>query len=322
MKPVVSFIVPVFNGAPWVERSLSSLQRQTYPDFEAIVIDDGSQDDSLLRCEAFARTDQRFFVYSIAHGGLSTARNFGLTKIRGIYVGFLDIDDWLEEDFTLLLLNAMRTHQADIASCRSVPSRAPHRDAGKPTWTVRAQCYAPEEYLALEYRDPDVNVRMGNRLYARCLFDCVTFPDGILYEDVVTNYRLCRQCRTAVHIPLPLHNYFVGNGSITRSPLQQKDFDLPRQWDQVYQMAKTDFPVLAPVTQAMQATALRALADKYLQHGGDALAAKALVRAFRKKLPQTVHSREIPAGKKLRTLAGSISLPAYQAITKLIRRDS
>lgn len=322
MEPVVSFIVPVFNGAPWVERSLSSLQRQTYPDFEAVVVDDGSQDDSLLRCEAFARADQRFSVYSIAHGGLSTARNLGLTKIRGVYVGFLDIDDWLEEDFTLLLLNAMRTHQADIASCCSVPSRAFHHDAGRPPGTARARRYAPEEYLALEYRDPAVNVRMGNRLYVRRLFDRVTFPDGMLYEDVITNYRLCRQCRAAVHIPLPLHNYFVGNGSITRSPLQKKDFDLPRQWDQVYQMAKTDFPALAPVAQAMQATALRALADKYLQHGGDPLAAKALVRAFRKKLPQTVRSREIPVGKKLRTLAGSIGLPAYQAVTKFIRRDS
>lgn len=322
MEPVVSFIIPVFNGAPWVERSLSSLRRQIYPDFEAIVVDDGSQDSSLPRCEAFAQMDQRFSVYSIAHSGLSAARNFGLTKIRGAYVGFLDIDDWLEEDFTLLLLRAMQSHDADIASCVSVPAQDPRQDTGAPRRVAPARRYDPGEYLALEYREPTVNVRMGNRLYARHLFDQVTFPDGMLYEDVITNYRLCRQCRTAVHLSAPLHNYFVGNGSITRSPLQQKDFDLPRQWDQVYQMAKTDFPGLAPVVQAMQATALRALADKYLRYGGDAHAAKTLVQAFRESLPQSMRSGEIPTGKKLRMLAGGISLSAYRAATKLIRRDS
>lgn len=322
MEPVVSFIVPVFNGARWVERALTSLQRQTYPDFEVIVVDDGSQDESFLRCQAFAQTDCRFSVYSIAHCGLSGARNFGLLKIKGAYVGFLDADDWLEENFTLLLLNAMQSQDAEIASCLSAPAQAPCRDAGGPPEGIQAERYAPGEYLAIEYRNPAVNVRMGNRLYVRRLFDHVTFPDGMLYEDIVTNYRLCRQCRVAVHIPAPLHNYFIGNESITRSPLHEKDFDLPRQWEQVCQMVKEDFPALVPVVQAMQITALRALADKYSRYGGDAGAAKSLVRAFRKVLPQAVCSREIPVGKKLRTLAGSVSLPMYQAVTNLIRRDS
>lgn len=322
MGPNVSFIVPVFNGAHWIERAMKSLQRQTYPDFEAVVVDDGSQDESFLRCQTFAQTDRRFSVYSIAHCGLSGARNFGLSKIQGAYVGFLDADDWLEENFTLLLLNAIQSQEAEIASCLSALAQAPRQNAGGLPGAIQAQCYAPVEYLALAYRNPAVNVRMGNRLYVRHLFDHVTFPDGMLYEDVVTNYKLCRQCRVVVHIPAPLHNYFIGNESITRSPLQEKDFDLPRQWEQVYRMAKEDFPALVPAVQAMQITALRALADKYSRYGGDAGAAKSLVHAFRKVLPQAVCSREIPAGKKLRTLAGSVSLPAYQAVTKLIRRDS
>lgn len=322
MTPTVSFIVPVFNGAPWVERALTSLQRQTYPDFEAIVVDDGSQDGSYLRCQAFAQTDSRFSIYSIAHCGLSGARNFGLSKIKGAYVGFLDADDWLEDDFTLLLLNAMQSQGADIVSCHSVPAQIPCRDVSGLSGMVQVQRYTPEEYLVLEYQDPMVNVRVGNRLYARRLFDHVTFPDGMLYEDVVTNYRLCRQCRAAVHVSAPLHNYFVGNESITRSPLREKDFDLLQQWDQVCQMAKEDIPMLVPVVQAMQLTALRALADKYSQYGGDADTERTLVHAFRKALPLTVRSRKIPMGKKLRTLAGSVSLPAYQAVTKFIRKDN
>lgn len=322
MTPTVSFIVPVFNGEPWVERALMSLQRQTYPDFEAIVVDDGSQDGSRLRCQAFAQTDARFSIYPIVHCGLSGARNFGLSRIKGAYVGFLDADDWLEDDFTLLLLNAMQSQDADIASCQSVSAKAPRRDGSGLPKMAQMQRYTPDEYLVLEYQDPMVNVRVGNRLYVRRLFDHVAFPDGILYEDVVTNYRLCRQCRAAVHVSAPLHNYFVGNESITRSPLSEKDFDLLRQWDQVCQMTKEDFPVLVPIVQAMQVTALRALADKYSRYGGDADTERSLVRAFRKALPLTVYSRKIPMGKKLRTLAGSISLPTYQAVTKFIRKDN
>lgn len=322
MTPTVSFIVPVFNGAPWVERALTSLQRQTYPDFEAIVVDDGSQDGSHLRCQAFAQTDPRFSIYPIAHCGLSGARNFGLSKIKGAYVGFLDADDWLEDDFTLLLLNAMQSQGADIVSCHSVPAQTPCRNVSGLPRTAQVQRYTPEEYLVLEYQDPMVNVRVGNRLYVRRLFDHVTFPDGMLYEDVVTNYRLCRQCRAAVHVSAPLHNYFVGNESITRSPLREKDFDLLQQWDQVCQMAMEDIPMLVPVVQAMQLTALRALADKYSRYGGDADTERTLVHAFRKALPLTVRSRKISMEKKLRTLAGSVSLPAYQAVTKLIRKDN
>lgn len=322
MAPKVSFIVPVFNGAPWIERALTSLQRQTYPDFEAVVVDDGSQDESFLQCQTFAQTDSRFSAYSIAHCGLSGARNFGLSKIKGEYIGFLDADDWFEENFTTQLLAAMQAQGADIASCNSVPAQAPRQNEGGLPKPPQVKYYTPEEYLTLEYREPTVNVRVGNRLYARHLFDHVTFPDGMLYEDVTTNYKLCRQCRTAVHVFAPLHNYFIGNESITRSPLYEKDFDLSRQWDQVCRMAKEDFPTLVPVVQAMQVTALRALADKYSQYGGDADMERTLVHAFRIALPQAMYSSEIPIAKKLRTLVGSISLSAYQVVTKLIRKGS
>lgn len=319
----ISFILPIYNGAPWINRCLSSIQRQSYPHFEVILVDDGSTDNSAELCAAFVQTDCRFSIYSIAHSGLSAARNYGLLQAQGSYIGFLDIDDWIEPEFSELLLKNANTHHAEIVSCQSIPTE---KFTGYRS-RIGAECsspllFTPAEYLALEYRDPGVNVRVCNKLYARFLFENVRFPCGKLYEDVATNYQLCRQCKTIVHLPLPLHNYFTGNLSITRSPLREQDLDLPAQWASVRQMARHDYPQLLPLIEAMEVMALRSLAEKYCRFGGEELIAAQLVAGFRSHFPHVVCSAEIPPEKKLRSLAAMINLKMYQRVTSLIRKGS
>lgn len=319
MSPKITFIVPVYNGAAWIDRCLNSLRQQTFADFEVIVVDDGSTDDSAARSLAFAQGDPRFFVWTIPHGGLSKARNAGLSKAVGEYIGFLDIDDWLENEFVQRLLEAISLYGAELVSCRSVPSRdieAPKCEEEMLRETGRQ--YSPSEYLTLEYRDPEVNVRMGNKLYAHHLFSEVCFPEGEIYEDVLTNFELCRRCRTMAHLPMPMHHYFVGNQSITRSPLQADDMILPQQWARVRRIAEDEFPQLIPLMDAMKVTSLRMLTSKYLRYGGQDAAAKELVHAFRQSLPMILRSGEIPMDKKLRSLAAMVSLPLYGWITDLL----
>lgn len=319
MKPKITFIVPVYNGAAWVDRCLASLRQQTFLYFEVIVVDDGSTDESAVRALRFAQLDSRFSVWMIPHAGVSRARNFGIEKAAGEHIGFLDADDWIEKEFAQRLLETLAFFKADIVSCRSIPSQ----DVTKPEYRERdfresGKLYRPPEYLALEYRDPEVNVCVGNKLYARHLFSEVQFPEGEIYEDVVTNYMLCRQCRTIAHLPLPMHHYFTGNHSITRSPLQDKDMLLPKQWVRIRQMAQDEFPELIPLVDAMRITSLRMLAGKYVKYGGSDALAKELIRAFRQLLPIVFRSAEIPPDKKLRSFAAMLSLPLYGWLTDLI----
>lgn len=321
MNPKLTFIVPVYNGVAWIDRCLNSIRLQSFCDFEVILVDDGSIDESVARSFAFAQNDSRFSVFPIPHGGLSKARNVGLSRARGEYIGFLDIDDWIEKDFAKLLLETAWLYGADLVSCRSVPSGddgTSRHGEGKPWGT--GELYTPSDYLALEYRDPEVNVRVGNKLYARHLFSEIRFPEGELYEDVVTNFALCRQCRTIAHLPAPMHHYFISNQSITRSPLRIDDMILPRQWTRVHTMAEGDFPQLVPLVDAMKVTSLRMLAGKYLRYGGENIAVKELVRAFRQSLPIVLRSGEIPMDKKLRSLAAMVSLPLYGRVTNLLTR--
>lgn len=324
MKPELTFIVPVYNGAAWVDRCLTSLQQQTFLNFEVIVVDDGSTDESAARALRFAQGDPRFSVWTIPHTGVSGARNFGLEKAAGAYIGFLDADDWIERDFAQRQLEALALYKADLVSCRSIPSQdVTEPECREDVLHESGKLYRPPEYLALEYRNPEVNVCMGNKLYMRHLFSGVHFPEGEIYEDVVTNYMLCRKCRTMAHLPMPMHHYFTGNHSITRSPLQEKDMLLPKQWARIGQMAQDDFPKLVPLVDAMRITSLRMLAGKYVNYGGSDALAKELRKAFRQSLPTVFRSAEIPPDKKLRSFAAMWSLPLYGWLTDLITgRDS
>lgn len=96
--PKISIIIPVYNVRDYLERCLSSVEMQTFDDFEVIVVDDGSPDTSYEVYEAFSARDSRFRHIRKENGGVSRARNTGLAMAQGDYVLFIDSDDWMPED--------------------------------------------------------------------------------------------------------------------------------------------------------------------------------------------------------------------------------
>jgi glycosyltransferase involved in cell wall biosynthesis len=96
--PLVSVIIPAFNPAGMIEQALRSVQTQTINNFEVIVVDDGSTDDTAAITQRFCDGDSRFFLVEQPHGGLSAARNTAIARARGEFIAFLDADDvWLPE---------------------------------------------------------------------------------------------------------------------------------------------------------------------------------------------------------------------------------
>lgn len=94
-KPTVSVIIPTYNRESYLERAIISVLEQTYTDYELIIIDDGSTDDTVSILNKY---DKNIRKYSILHSGVSAARNFGITKAHGQWIALLDSDDyWLPE---------------------------------------------------------------------------------------------------------------------------------------------------------------------------------------------------------------------------------
>lgn len=104
---LVSVIVPVYNTEQYLPACLDSLLHQTIIDFEVIVVDDGSIDRSSIICDEYALKDDRFKVYHLSNGGVSNARNYGLSKAKGEYVTFVDSDDFVDNDYIEQLVNAI-----------------------------------------------------------------------------------------------------------------------------------------------------------------------------------------------------------------------
>ena len=114
---MISVIIPVYNAEKYIARCLDSLLAQTYTDFEAIAIDDGSADGSFAICQAYGEKDPRFHAIHQENQGVSAARNAGIDRARGDYIAFIDADDYVLPDYLEQLLQAAQTHNADIACC-------------------------------------------------------------------------------------------------------------------------------------------------------------------------------------------------------------
>lgn len=114
MEIMVSIIVPVYNSENSIVRCLDSISMQTYSNFEAIIIDDGSIDESLQICNHYSNKDKRFVVKHIENSGVSVARNTGLDLAKGDYISFLDSDDFLAIDFLENMIAKINESQSKI----------------------------------------------------------------------------------------------------------------------------------------------------------------------------------------------------------------
>ena len=117
---MVSIIVPVYNAAPYLNQCVDSLTNQTLKEIEIILINDGSTDDSLAVCVALAATDDRIRLIDKLNGGVSEARNDGLRAATGEYVGFVDPDDWVDDDMYEHMLMTLTKADADVCMCNYV----------------------------------------------------------------------------------------------------------------------------------------------------------------------------------------------------------
>ena len=99
MNTKITVIIPVYNAGKYLRKCLDSIVMGQYSDWECILVDDGSKDDSLSICEEYANKDSRFRVFHQINAGASAARNVGLDNAKGEYITFIDADDWVSSNY-------------------------------------------------------------------------------------------------------------------------------------------------------------------------------------------------------------------------------
>lgn len=220
-NPLVSVVVPVYNVEPYVAECLDSVLAQTYRNIEVVVVDDGSTDGSPAICDQFANKDHRIKVLHKTNGGLSSARNAGLTESRGEWIAFVDSDDYVSPVFVEALLFAALSTNCEIAA---IPTGRVFAEQGSCD-LVRSLVEVP---VATPVRAPDVQRLMLYqaldtgapwRLYSRhgVLPEDSPFPEGLYYEDLATVYKVVARVEHVALVDCPsLYAYRLRKASIIR----------------------------------------------------------------------------------------------------------
>ncbi len=211
--PKVTVIIPVYNTERLLDRCLESVVRQSLSDIEIICVDDGSTDGSPALLDSWAERDARIRVIHQTNGRQGKARNAALRVARGEYVGMIDSDDYIPEEYFERLYSAATEADADLAICGIVKQKPVGErvviafDRVEVVHDADAKlrvCHCPPEFHPV------------NKLYRRAMLERLDlrFGEGISYEDVMFVTRAIVECDRVVTVP-NVHYYYVLNPSST-----------------------------------------------------------------------------------------------------------
>lgn len=230
MKPKISIIVPVYKAEKYLNRCISSILNQTMSDFELIIVNDGSPDNSLTIAESYAKEDDRVIVLSDINRGVSAARNAGLKIASGKYIGFVDADDWIYPEMYEQLSFYLEKYNADSAVCgyyRESVKRVPYRVTNKCKVLSEAEIHQQVLPGFVHGLPNVVKSSVCNKLYSAELLkkSGALFPiDLKLAEDLEFNRKVLPQAKRIVLLPHLLYNYNALNKRATRSAI--KDYHM------------------------------------------------------------------------------------------------
>lgn len=234
----LSIIVPVYKVEAYLNRCIDSILNQRYRNFELILVNDGSPDKSGNICDEYQLKDKRVRVIHKTNGGLSSARNEGLKVAIGEYVGFVDSDDWITSDmYSFLIENALK-YDADIVASSYKLTKGDSSIKKEKCSIFCLSGQAKMKYYlehGMKYRVADYSV--CNKVYRTKLFEKIKFPEGQLYEDVVTNYKLIKIANKYVKSNKITYFYFQDCNSITRNGFKQQDYDVLLVGKQLVELA-------------------------------------------------------------------------------------
>lgn len=240
--PEISVIVPVYKAEQYLKRCVKSILEQTYQDFELILVDDGSPDNSPSLCDEWAKNDNRIHVIHKENGGASSARNAGLKEATGNWVTFADSDDWLDKTALKTLYDLAKKYNVPmvIGGMRVVQEYTDTKTTAKQDAVVLSRTDLMSRFFRLN-GEPDTH-RVWGMIVQRNILDGYTFIEGKMNEDVEACYYLARKCEAAVYTDAPLYNYFKNVEGVTNSGFNKKKLDLLDIWDVVQKQVEQYTP--------------------------------------------------------------------------------
>ncbi|WP_052124470.1 glycosyltransferase family 2 protein [Gallibacterium anatis] len=241
---LISVIVPVYNVENYLEDCITSLLNQTYQNIEIILVNDGSTDSSGKICEIFAFSDSRIKVFHKSNGGSSSARNLGISKSTGDYIGFIDSDDTIDLRMYEYLYKLIKKYSADSSEINYRVCNRRENTTNQRVDFDSCKEYIYQDKAILEYYMLNM-LKTGNCSVCTCLFrkdllKSISFREGKVNEDIDYKFKVLRESDVFVVSDLKMYNYFQRSESNSNGVLRKKDFDLYESAEELYLLAQKE----------------------------------------------------------------------------------
>lgn len=222
---LISVIVPVYNVEKFLSRCLDSLLCQTYKNLEIILVNDGSTDSSEEICEHYSKIDDRVSVINKQNGGPGSARNVGFLKATGVYVSFIDSDDWIEPNFYEEMHHAIIENDVDSVRCNYIIDKNEYSNVVNGSVNVAGKKFnrCNEDYeknVIIPLLSGQMPCYFTAYLTKKKFLDMQKpyVEDIFLMEDTIYLNNLMFNINSIYFLDMPLYHYWSNDSGITRNP--------------------------------------------------------------------------------------------------------
>ncbi len=263
-NPLISVVVPVYNAENYLDGCIQSIMEQSYENWELLLVDDGSLDQSGVICDTWAQEDKRITVLHEKNGGAAFARNQGVKAAKGEYIAFVDSDDLMEKNYLDYLISMALQYGAQIAVCgyRKVFPENSKRDFFETKLPWKLPNFYPKETRKKKVRQPmeekmafSGEEAMQQLLYQnyfmsvpwgmiseKNLWREVAFPEGTKAEDMGTIYKLFSKAGKVVYGSKPLYQYFQRADNTMFSTSRERNKDYYKHSREMVSYVKKNYP--------------------------------------------------------------------------------
>lgn len=204
--PEISIIIPSYNAQSFVDKCVESISNQTFSDFEVIVIDDGSTDNSLKQWKKYEKKDSRFRVFHQENQGQAVSRNRAIKESCGKYITFVDVDDFIDSKMLETMYQAIKTQKADLVWCELYKVE---KEKKEPLLPIFEKIIDEKKDYILNNAGPVAKLIKKEILLENELY----FLENRIYEDIAIVPSYALYAKKIVHIRKPMYYYMIYEGS-------------------------------------------------------------------------------------------------------------
>lgn len=266
MNPLVTVIIPIYNGEKYLKRALDSVVNQTYNNIEIMLINDCSTDDSLTICKEYIDMDSRVhLINNDRNCGSGFGKNYGIEHESGDYFMFMDQDDYIDVD----IINTCVAHLTSDIDIVTFGYSDDDLGKGHDHYVLdKPYIFSGEECVKKIFTKKNIDSNPWGKLYKKGLFHEIRFPLNTYYDDINVVYKVFLNANKVCITGTCGYAHMDNGESISGSCYKEKDWDFISQSERLIEEIGESYPHLSEYANVMLDDAVIWILMKYLRKGG------------------------------------------------------